>query len=129
MSSSLTEHLTQILEWAAATPAQFRREIVPSRKPAVLRSVAHDWPLVVAAQRDAHFAMDLLARHATDALADVLRADSVEDGRFHYSADGSLNFVRGRGNLPGIIAGLSEQERLDRPFAVVAQGLIAERYL
>lgn len=129
MSSSLTERLAQIPEWAAATPAQFRREIVPSGKPAVLRGVANDWPLVIAAQCDAHLAKNVLARHATDALADVLRADAAEEGRFHYSADGSLNFIRGRGNLPGIIAGLNEQEKIDRPCAVVAQGLIAERYL
>jgi len=129
MSSLLTKHLSQIPEWAETTPAQFRREIVPGGKPAVLRGAAREWPLVIAAQRDPHLAMDLLAGHATDALADVLRADANEDGRFHYNADGTLNFVRGRGNLPGIIAALNEQERVDRPFALVAQGLIAERYL
>ncbi|HEY6048475.1 MAG TPA: cupin-like domain-containing protein, partial [Sphingomicrobium sp.] len=110
--------------------AQFRAEILPSGQPAVMRGVARDWPLVTAARADAHRCMALLSARASDALADVLRAEPQEDGRFHYSADGkSLNFVRGQGNLPGLLAGLRDEESADRPCAMVAQGLIAERFV
>lgn len=74
--------------------------------------------------------MTLLSCHATGALADILRADPEEDGRFHYGPDRrSLNFIRGRGNIAGLIAGLIEQEAAERPYAVVAQGLLAERHV
>jgi hypothetical protein len=129
MSSSLTRRLSQIPEWAAPTPEQFRHEIVLAGKPAVLRGVANGWPLVIAARQDAHRPMTLLAAHATDALTDVLRADPVQEGRFHYNPDGSLNFVRGRGNVAGLLAALGEEEKADRPYAMVAQGLIAEFYV
>jgi hypothetical protein len=129
MSSSRTEAVSRVCEWTAPTPEQFRDEILPAGRPAVLRGVAHDWPLVVAS-RDARQCMAMLAAHATGVEADVLRADPEEEGRFHYSSDGaSLNFVRGRGNLAGLLAGLREQESSERPYALVAQGLIAERHV
>ncbi|HEX6661134.1 MAG TPA: cupin-like domain-containing protein, partial [Sphingomicrobium sp.] len=102
---------------------------MPAARPAVLRGVASDWALVVASS-DAHRCMAILAAHSTGVEADVLRADPKEEGRFHYNADGStLNFVRGRGNLVGLLAGLRDQEKSDRPYALVAQGLIAERHV
>jgi hypothetical protein len=129
MSSSLTKSLPQIPEWAAPTPEQFRRKIVAVGKPAVLRGVASGWPLVIAARQNVQRSMAALAANATDALADVLRMDPGEEGRFHYGSDGSLNFVRGRGNVAGLLAGLREQEHAERPYALVAQGLVAERYV
>jgi hypothetical protein len=130
MSSSLTETLSQIPEREAPTPEQFRDEIVPSARPAVLRGVALDWPLVVAANQDTHECMAMLAARSTGVEADVLRADPGEEGRFHYTPDGqSLNFVRGRGNLAGLLAGLREQENSQQPYAMVAQGMIAERHV
>jgi hypothetical protein len=129
MSSSRTDVLSQVAEWKAPTPEQFRAEIVRRGRPVVLRGVALHWPLVAAAREDAHRAMAMLAANASDALADILRADPEEGGRFHYTSDGaSLNFIRGRCNLPGILAGLREQEKAARPFAMVAQGMIAERF-
>src|SRR5258708_21686946 len=130
MNSSRTEGLSQIPEWQAPTPEQFRDEVVPTGQPAVLRGVARDWPLVVAARDGARQCMALLAAHANALEADVLRAGPEEQGRFHYSPDGqSLNFIRGRCNIAGLVAGLREQEAAEHPFAMVAQGLIAERYL
>lgn len=129
MSSLQTESLRQIPEWQAPTVEQFREEIVPGGRPAVLRGVARDWPLVIASN-DAHRCMAMLSAHATGVEADVLRADPEQEGRFHYNCDGSsLNFVRGRGNLSGLLAGLREQENSERPFALVAQGMIAERHV
>ncbi len=74
--------------------------------------------------------MDMLSRRATAAEADVLRAEPAEEGRFHYTPDRrGLNFIRGRGNLPGLIAALREQERVKRPSAIAAQGLVADHFL
>ncbi len=129
MSISRTEHSRPICEWQAPTPEQFQREILPSGEPAVLRGSACDWPLVVAAAEDAHKAMSMLQAAANATLTSVLRADPAEEGRFHYSRDGqSFNFIRGEGNVAGIIQGLREQENSYRPFAIAAQAMTAERF-
>jgi hypothetical protein len=130
MSSLRTDALAPIAEWAAPTPEQFRAEILPSEQPAVLRDIARDWPLVKAAGRDAREAMALLEAAANAHLTGVLRTDPGEEGRFHYSKDGqsSFNFIRGQGNVAGILAGLREQENSYRPSAMAAQAMLAERF-
>jgi hypothetical protein len=129
MSSSRTEALAPLPERAATTPEQFLSEVLPSGEPMVLRNVARDWPLVIAAREDAHKAMSMLETDTNAQLAGVLRADPASEGRFHYADDSySMNFIRGQGNVPGIIAGLREQEKSYRPFAIAAQSMIAERH-
>jgi hypothetical protein len=129
MNSSRTEALQAIPERAAPTPEEFRAEILPGGRPIVLRAVACDWPLVIAAGEDAHKAMSLLEAGANAHLTNVLRADPSEEGRFHYGKNvQSFNFIRGEGNVAGILAALREQENNYRPFAIAAQGLIADRY-
>ena len=53
MSSSRTEALAPVPERVAPTPSEFRAEILPSGQPTVLRGIARDWPLVIAALEDA----------------------------------------------------------------------------
>ena len=128
MSSSRTDELTRIAEWAAPTPEQFGAEILPGGHPAVLRGVALDWPLVIAARHGAHEAMSFLERIANASRTSVLRTDPAQEGRFHYGEDlRSFNFIRGEGNIAGIIAGLREQEKSYRPFAIAAQSMGAHR--
>lgn len=130
VSSSRTERLPQVAERAAPTPQQFRDEIVSQGRPAILRGIASNWPLVAVAREDPHRAIALLAAHATDAPVDILRAGPEEEGRFHYRPDGrSLNFVRGQASLRAFLAALQEHEARDRPYAIVAQGLVADRYV
>ncbi len=116
-------------EWAAPTAERFRDEILPGAQPAVLRNIARDWPLVVAARQDAHNAMSLLEASTNGQQTNVLRTGPAEEGRFHYGKDAkSFNFIRGQGNVADILAGLREQECSYRPFAMAAQALIAERH-
>jgi hypothetical protein len=129
MSSSRTDALAPIREWAAPTPEQFRSQILPGGQPAVLRGIADDWPLVIAARQDPRKAMSLLESGANACLANVLRTDPAEEGRFHYAKDvSSFNFIRGQGNVAAILAELRDQETSYRPFAMAAQALIGERY-
>jgi hypothetical protein len=129
MSSLRTETLAPIPERAAPTPEQFRAAILTGGQPAVLRGIAHDWPLVVAAREGADKAMSLLEASANACLTNVLRADPTLEGRFHYANDDyAMNFIRGQGNVAGILAGLREQESSYRPFAIAAQALDAERF-
>ena len=63
--------------------------------------------------------MAMLERVANDSLTSVLRADPSLEGRFHYAGgDYAMNFIRGEGNIAGILAGLREQENSYRPFAI-----------
>jgi hypothetical protein len=129
MSSSRTD-LREMPEWVAPTAERFRDEILPTARPAVLRGIAEEWPLVDLAREGSTGCVDMLSKHASGALVEILRADPAEDGRFHYMADGrSLNFIRGRATLPVFLAALREQEASERPYAMAAQGLIADRYV
>ena len=95
----------------------------------VLRGIARNWPLVIAAGESADKAMSLLEAGANAQLTNVLRTDPAEEGRFHYGTDvSSFNFIRGQGNVAGILAGLREQENSYKPCSIAAQGLIASRY-
>ena len=130
MNSSPTEGATPIREFVSPPAEEFRLRILPCRLPAVLRGIARDWPLVVAGAQGAGRVADLLARNATAAEARFLRADPGLEGRFHYGGDTrSMNFVRGHGNLPGLIAALREQESSDQPFAMAAQSLLADEFV
>ncbi len=129
MSSSRTDQLAQVAEWVAPSPKQFRAEILPSGQPAVLRGIALDWPLVIAALQDTGSAMSLLEASANTEETNVLRTDPAEEGRFHYGKDAnSFNFIRGQGNVADVLAELRAQEYSYRPFAMAAQALIAERF-
>jgi hypothetical protein len=119
-----------VAERFAPATEQFRKEIVAKARPIVLRGLAEQWPLVAAARHDPRRALAMLAANAADVPVDVLRAEPEEQGRFHYRADGrSLNFARGEASLPAFLKALGEHETRVRPYAIVTQGLIAERHL
>jgi mannose-6-phosphate isomerase-like protein (cupin superfamily) len=122
--------LHKVSEWQSPTPEEFRETILPRARPMVLRGVAAHWPLVVTAKRDPQGLPEILASSANATPIEILRADPAEEGRFHYSADGqSLNFIKGRGSLPAFLAALHEQAAVERPYAMVAQGLIADAHV
>ena len=119
-----------IAEWDAPTPEQFRDEVVSSAEPAVLRGIAADWPLVRAARQSAQHCIALLAAHVSDDPVEVLRAEPEEEGRFHYTPDGrSLNFIRGKAPPRAFLAALIDRSEVERPHALVVQGLIARRHV
>jgi len=129
MSTSRTDGLTQVAERPAPRADEFRNEVVAAARPAVLRGAARNWPVVAAARRNPHSCLALLAAHANGLPVDVLRADPEEEGRFHYRPGAqALNFVRGEAPLRAFLGALREHEMRDRPDALVAQGLLAERY-
>lgn len=125
-----TADIREIASEGASIAEQFREEVVPSARPAVLRGVAGSWPLVRAAAKGMHACAELLAHHATDLPVEILRAAPGEEGRFHYSADGaSLNFIRGRASLKVFLAALLEEASHSPPHALAVQGLQAQRHV
>jgi hypothetical protein len=130
MNSSPIDRPTPIRELPAPNAEEFREEILPSEQPAVLRGIADDWPLVAAGRVGPGRVAELLAKNATAAEARFLRADPNVEGRFHYGDDArSMNFIHGRGNLPGLIAALREQEDAEQPYAMAAQSLLADQFV
>jgi hypothetical protein len=118
--------MRQVQEWEAPSPDDFRSKILFSGRPAVLRGVAINWPIVTASKDGLDRFLGMLSRNASQIPVDILRADPSEQGRFHYNPDGlSLNFLRGRASLPIFLAMLREQSALEEPYAMVAQGLRA----
>jgi hypothetical protein len=112
------------------SPDEFESSILPRARPAVLRGVARDWPLVVAAKESADRWLGFLMRHASETPVEVIRAEPSEEGRFHYRPDGqSLNFARGRANLPLFLGALREHSKSARPHALAVQGLRADQHL
>jgi len=129
MSSSRTKAVLAIPERTAPTLDQFRAEILPAARPVVMRAMVCDWPLVIAAREGPETAMATLEAVANASEANVLRADPSLEGRFHYAnAEYEMNFVRGQGNIAGILAGLREQESSYRPYAIAAQSLVADHH-
>lgn len=119
-----------IAELPVPGPKQFNEDILPAARPAVFRGLALNWPLVAAAREDPHRALDMLLANSSRAENDVLRLEPEYEGRFHYTADGmSLNFIRGRGNVPGVISGLRQLENAPRPFAMAAQGMAGDQFV
>jgi hypothetical protein len=130
MSSSRTEALKPIREWESPTSEQFQAEILPIGRPALLRGIARDWPLVAASLDDPRKGMAMLSAHANDRPVEILRAEPEVEGRFHYRDDTlAMNFIRGEATLRAFLAALYQHETSYRPFTIVAQGLIAERYV
>jgi hypothetical protein len=122
--------MRSIAEWIAPAADEFRATIVPRARPAVLRGIAADWPLVAAAKHDSERWLVLLSRHSSQESVEVLRADPAENGRFHYKPDGrSLNFIRGEASLPAFLAALRELSGFAQPHAIVVQGLLADRHV
>jgi hypothetical protein len=121
--------MREMAEWVAPAADEFRNTVVQLAQPAVLRGIAANWPLVEAGRDGVHETMALLEASASAHLAGALRAEPDEEGRFHYAKDGkSFNFIRGQGNVAGILAGLREQENSYRPSAIAAQAMLAERH-
>lgn len=116
----------QVQAYEKPTPAEFEDSIFACGRPAVLRGIAVDWPVVRAALQSPEHAIKSLSENATDTAIEVMRTDPENEGRFHYTSDNlRLNFVRGRTDLRTFLRALQEQASADRPFTMAAMGVPA----
>ena len=117
-----------IPEWHAPAPAQFHGEIVPLARPAVLRGIAGEWPLVKAALAGDDALVAMLGRRASRLPIDIVRTGPEHEGRFHYAEDErSFNFVRGRTDLATFLAALIEHKQQHAPFCPGRTGFAGGR--
>lgn len=84
-----------IAEWSNVSRAMFETQILPAQRPAMLRGLVADWPLMRASDGDAAALFRLLARRAADRAVQVMVAPSAAKGWLHYNEDLSgFNFER-----------------------------------
>jgi hypothetical protein len=122
--------MRQAVEWDSPSPQEFWNEIVPLGRPALLRALAAEWPLVAAAREGAERWMAMLAFRASDEPVAIIGTAPENEGRFHYSDGGrSLNFERGSASLPALLGMLQQQAGSRRPHAIAAQSVIADTVL
>lgn len=113
-------------EYEGVDRDRFEREIRPAHRPAVLRGLAADWPVVRAARESADAAVDYLKRFSHSRAVDAIVGAPEVNGRFFYTDDlKALNFTRGRSPLDPFLDRLLRDRDAPRPYAMAVQSIPA----
>lgn len=109
---------------------QFHDEIVAGNQPAVIRSLASDWPSVAAAQQSPTAIVEYLKALDTDAVISALVGEPRIAGRFFYSDDlTDVNFQRAQVTLSiGLDRLLTIADHAE-PYAIALQAIQLHRAL
>ena len=118
------------LQEVSVTSARDFAALRAGGKPAVIRSVASEWPAVVAAgQGDAAFCSYLL-RETTGQPISAIVARPEEGGRFFYKPDMTgLNFMGGKGDFAAFLSDLQKLEGDPNPPAMAVQSTVIAQLL
>jgi hypothetical protein len=93
-----------IPEWRDVDAALFDREIAPLHRPAVLRSVVGDWPVVARARRSPQAVCDYLKAFDSGVPVNAIMMAPAEQGVVGYDASlAGFSFVRNRLPLSNVI--------------------------
>lgn len=119
-----------IREWRGISAETFRDEIAAAERPAVLRGLVRDWPVVRAGSQSPRLLSDYLLRFDSGLAAKTLVGPPAIKGRFFYNDDlKSLNFERREENLrPALERLLAHLDDPDPP-ALAIQAASARDYL
>jgi hypothetical protein len=111
--------MTPIPDLAAITPAQFRDDLLPAYRPAVLRGFAASWPAVAAGRQGA--IADYLKAHDAGAPVQAFVGPPEIEGKFFYAPAGrAFNFTRREGRVSAIVDEiLANADRPDAPSVYV----------
>jgi hypothetical protein len=115
-------------EWRDVDPEQFRAEIVPRRRPAVLRGFAAQWPAVLAARDSARGAGDYLRRFDSGKPVPMFLGPPAIKGHFWYRDDmRGLNYQHHMAQLSTLVDRiLDAQDSPDPPSMYAGAVSIAE---
>ena len=93
-----------IPEWRDVDARVFHEQILPLHRPAVLRGVARDWPVVDHARRSAQAVAGYLKAFDSGAEVNAIMTPPAAQGLVGYSDDvGAFSFVRNRLPMSAII--------------------------
>ena len=111
----MTTPINSIDGFDPSDAAAFERDVVAPRRPVVLRGLAADWPVTMAARSSTGALLAYLKSFDCGALAEAFVGAPDIGGRFFYKdGENSFNFERRRGPFFAIvesIAGLTAEER------------------
>ena len=97
----------RIPEWRSVSRDVFESEILPTRRPAVLRGVGADWPVVLHAGESARSVANYLASFYRGEPAQTYVIEAAANGRMFYSADlKGFNFSRSQQDLKSVLNSL-----------------------
>lgn len=97
-------------EFAAVDAARFRETIRPTGRPAVMRGLAADWPLVAAGRHGGAGLREALGAAYSGAPIHAFRAEPAAGGRLHYTDRlDALNFRREQTRLDTLLDELVAQ--------------------
>lgn len=121
---------TPLPEFHHVDRARFEAEIVPAGRPAVLRGLVAEWPLVVAAHEGAEGLAGWLNAHATQETAPVWVGPPAIEGRFGFSDDfGGYNHDRKLASIAQLLDLLLRQRGADEAWSIYAGALPVDRHL
>ena len=110
--------------------ARFEAEIVPAGRPAVLRGLVADWPIVAAARRSAEALAGYLRREATDVPAEAWFGDPAINGRFDFDETRSgFNHERKLATIDQLLDLLLRQRGSASPWSIYAGALPVAKHL
>lgn len=116
--------MREITEWQHVDFDKFHNEIVPSKQPAVIRSLVGDWPAVVTSKSDSATTCRYLEGLDAGQPVYTIAAPPEADGRFFYRDDlQSVNFNRGQIQLPQVLAKLLDNMDVSEPHSIAVQAL------
>lgn len=121
---------TPVPEFHQVDRARFEAEIVAAGRPAVLRGLVADWPLVAAARQGAEGLAGWLTAHATPETAPVWVGPPEIGGRFGFTDDlGGYNHDRKLASIPQLLDLLLRQRGAAEAWSIYAGALPVDRHL
>jgi hypothetical protein len=116
------QQVSTITEWENVSADIFANEILPQNKPAVLRGLVNDWPMVQAAEKGFDSAAQYLMSFDNHAPVYTIVGEPEIQGRFFYSNDlKNVNFQRSQGAVTAVLEQLLELRTNPKPHAVAIQ--------
>ncbi|MBB5706783.1 cupin-like domain-containing protein [Sphingopyxis panaciterrulae] len=113
--------MTELDSLDAAERDCFERDYRAAGRPAVIRGLVRDWPIVELGRRDWRAALAAIAARDSGAPADIMIAPASAKGRFFYGPDlRGFNFQRDRGPLARLAQHLVEIADRAEPVAIYA---------
>lgn len=122
--------MDSITEWRNVDSKTFREDIVPANKPALIRSLVLDWPMVVRGKNSPKATCDYLAELYNGDPVYTIAAPPDARGRFFYTDDlRRVNFQRGQIPLNQVLGQLLEHADKPESHALAVQALDVRKTL
>ena len=122
--------MTSIREWTGVTPHIFHDEILPAARPAVLRGLVAQWPVVQAARRSGSDLAGYIKRFDRGQSLPSILAPAAARGRFFYNQDLSgFNFQQSATRIGSALDFLLSRAEDESPPAFAIQSAPARTSL